>query len=164
MIFRCLFILLFVFGVFSPVCLAQPRISSGLIVFPVVSPKISSLFGNRVHPVRGHQLHHGGIDLAAPEKSHVRVVLDGRVVFAGKYAGYGKLVTIEHTSGRTTLYGHLSEISVNVGKIVSAGDVIGRVGSTGISTGPHLHFEWRENGQVVNPLEVFPNLKVAPRG
>ena len=157
-------IFLAVFGVLTPTCFAQTRISSGLIVFPVVSPKISSLFGNRQHPVLGHQLHHGGIDLAAPAKSHVRVVLDGRVVFAGPYAGYGKLVTVEHTNGRTTLYGHLSEITVNVGKIVSAGDVIGRVGSTGISTGPHLHFEWRENGQVVNPLEVFPNLKVAPRG
>jgi len=163
MIHRLLFTVIF-FGVIPSLCLAQSRIGSGLIVFPVVAPQISSLFGTRKHPVLGHQLHHGGIDLAAPLKSHVRVVLDGRVVFAGPYAGYGKLVTVEHTSGRTTLYGHLSEINVNVGNIVTAGDVIGRVGSTGISTGPHLHFEWREKGQVVNPLEVFPNLKVAPRG
>jgi murein DD-endopeptidase MepM/ murein hydrolase activator NlpD len=159
---RSFSILLLTLGVLAPSVGAQT--TSSLVVFPVVSPKISSLFGKRNHPVLGNQLHHGGIDLAAPEKSHVRVVLDGQVVFAGRYAGYGKLITVEHSSGRTTLYGHLSEISVNVGQRISAGEVIGRVGSTGISTGPHLHFEWRENGQVVNPLEVFPNLKVRPRG
>ncbi len=143
---------------------AQNQFASGLIVFPLVSPTISSNFGSRVHPIFGHRLHHGGVDLVAQEKSHVRSVLDGRVVFAGQYAGYGKLVTIEHARGRTTLYGHLSEIRVDIGQSVQAGDIIGRVGSTGNSTGPHLHFEWRENGQVLNPLEVFPHLKAAPQG
>ena len=143
---------------------AQTRFASGLIVFPVVSPRISSSFGMRNHPIRGNQLHHQGIDLAAPEKSHVRAILDGQVVFAGVYAGYGKLVTIEHSGGRTTLYGHLSEILVGVGKKITAGDVIGRVGTTGISTGPHLHFEYLLNGQPINPIKVFPNLKVASKG
>lgn len=137
---------------------------SHLVVFPIVSPKLSSSFGVRRHPILGASKHHGGLDLAAPEKSHVRSVLDGTVVFAGTYAGYGKLVTIEHARGRTTLYGHLSEVLVNLGQKVSAGDLIGRVGSTGLSSGPHLHFEWREDGQPVNPIEVFPALKSVPKG
>jgi murein DD-endopeptidase MepM/ murein hydrolase activator NlpD len=140
-------------------------LGSQLIVFPVVSPELASGFGVRAHPLnRKIVRHHGGVDLAAPKGSHVRVVMDGRVVFAGVYAGYGKLVTVEHHDGRTTLYGHLSEILVNPGQKVAAGDLLGRVGSTGASTGSHLHFELRSNNQVIDPIELFPGMGARPRG
>jgi len=137
---------------------------SGFMVFPVISPQFSSNFGLRKHPLKKMVRHHGGVDLAAPEGSHVRSVLDGTVVFSGNYAGYGKLVTIEHALGRTTLYGHLSEILVNAGQKVTAGDLIGRVGSTGLSSGPHLHFEWRDNGEAADPFSIFPGFKASPQG
>jgi murein DD-endopeptidase MepM/ murein hydrolase activator NlpD len=140
-------------------------LGSQLIVFPVVSPEFSSGFGLRKDPLgRKVVRHHGGVDLAAPQGSHVRAVMAGRVVYAGNYAGYGKLVTVEHSDGRTTLYGHLSEIIVNIGQPVSAGDLLGRVGSTGSSTGDHLHFELRQDGQVADPARLFPGLTARPRG
>lgn len=134
------------------------------IVFPVLSPKLSSGYGNRVHPVYHYKRHHSGIDLAVPEKTHVRAVLEGRVVFAGVYAGFGKLVTIEHSHGDISMYGHLSEIKVNVGQQIKQGEILGRVGSTGISTGPHLHFEWRHQGETIDPLKVFPYLTSVAEG
>jgi murein DD-endopeptidase MepM/ murein hydrolase activator NlpD len=134
------------------------------IVFPVLAPRLSSQFGTRTHPVKKLVRHHGGVDLAAPMRSHVRAITAGKVVFAGEYAGYGKLVTIKHDGMRTSLYGHLSEINVNIGQKVNAGDIIGRVGSTGISTGPHLHFEWREDGKALDPLTIFPSLATPAAG
>lgn len=128
------------------------------IVFPILTPRISSGFGNRVHPIRAYSAKHQGVDLAVPANSHVRAIMAGRVVFADRYAGFGKLVTIEHPNGRTSLYGHLSEILVNTGDSVPAGALLGRVGSTGMATGPHLHFEWRIKGKSVDPLKVFPSL------
>jgi murein DD-endopeptidase MepM/ murein hydrolase activator NlpD len=132
--------------------------ASSQVVFPLLAPKLSSSYGNRKHPVNRYVRHHNGVDLAAPESSHVRAVLNGRVVFADSYSGYGKLVTILHADGYSSLYGHLDEINVNPGQIVSAGELIGRVGSTGVATGPHLHFEWRLNGKPLDPLKVFPAL------
>ncbi len=88
----------------------------------------------------------------------------GRVIFADEYAGYGKLVTIEHRGGLVTLYGHLSEIRVNLGEKLKAGSIIGRVGSTGAATGPHLHFEIRRNGKPMDPLSIFPDLTVEAEG
>jgi murein DD-endopeptidase MepM/ murein hydrolase activator NlpD len=132
--------------------------SAHSIVFPLMAPRISSTFGSRNHPVRKVHRHHNGIDLAAPENSHVRAVAAGLVVFADEYAGYGKLVTIKHQDGYISLYGHLNDIRVNPGKRVNPGDIIGRVGSTGLATGPHLHFEWRKNGKSIDPLKVFPAL------
>ena len=102
--------------------------------------------------------HHSGVDLAAPKYSHVRAVLDGNVVFADSHGGYGKLVTIEHADGFVSLYGHLDEITVNPGQRIKAGELVGRVGSTGLATGPHLHFEWRKNGKPIDPFKVLPAL------
>ncbi len=133
-------------------------LSSSPVVFPLMSPKLSSKFGTRTHPVKKVVRHHNGVDLAAPHYSHVRAVLEGRVVFADSYAGFGKLVTIKHADGYISLYGHLAEVSVNPGQKVNAGEIIGRVGSTGLATGPHLHFEWRQNGKSIDPLKVFPAL------
>ena len=128
------------------------------LVFPVIAPRLSSQFGNRIHPVRKFSRFHQGVDLAAPEASHVRAVLPGRVVFAGPHAGYGNLVTIDHGKGYASLYAHLSQIKVRIGAEVPAGALIGRVGSTGETTGPHLHFEWRKDGKSIDPLKVFPSL------
>ena len=137
---------------------AQNVSASFPIVFPVMSAKLSSKFGPRVHPVRKVHRHHGGVDLAAPQGSHVRSVTDGVIVFAGTLKGYGKLVTVRHSNERYSLYGHLSEIVVNVGSQVKAGQIVGRVGKTGLATGAHLHFEWREKGKSIDPLKVFPSL------
>ncbi|MFN8391989.1 MAG: M23 family metallopeptidase [Bdellovibrionota bacterium] len=128
------------------------------IVFPLIAPRVSSGFGERIHPIRRFTRQHQGVDLAAPENSHVRAILAGTVVFAGEHSGYGKLVTIEHGKGYASLYAHLSEIKVQVGQKIRAGTLIGRVGSTGLATGPHLHFEWRKEGTAMDPLKVFPAL------
>lgn len=129
-----------------------------------MSPRLSSSYGTRIHPIQRIKRHHNGVDLAVPENSHVRVVASGRVIFADEYAGYGKLVTVEHRGGLISLYGHLSEIRVNPGEKVKAGEIIGRVGSTGAATGPHLHFEIRKNGTPIDPLKVFPDLTLDAEG
>ena len=135
-----------------------------VIVYPLIAPRVSSEFGQRIHPIRKFSSQHQGVDLAAPENSHVRAILAGRVIFAGKYAGYGNLVTIEHGRDFASLYAHLREIKVHVGQIVEAGTLIGRVGSTGLATGPHLHFEWRRKGRALDPLKVFPALAEPSEG
>ena len=129
------------------------------VVFPLMAPRLSSKYGKRSHPVRKVVRHHHGVDLAAPKNSHIpRAVAKGRVIFADRYSGFGKLVTISHGDSYTSLYGHLAEILVNPGDMVKPGQLIGRVGSTGLATGPHLHFEWRKGGKSVDPLSVFPGL------
>jgi murein DD-endopeptidase MepM/ murein hydrolase activator NlpD len=140
------------------------QISSQGIVFPVLSPRLSSSYGSRIHPIKKVRRHHSGVDLAAPEKSHVRAIMAGRVVFAGTLAGYGKVVSIQHEKNRLSLYGHLSEIHVETGASVESGKVIGLVGSTGAATGPHLHFEWRVKGKALDPLKIFPQLTEKPLG
>ena len=90
--------------------------------------------------------------------------MGGQVVFAGTYGGYGKLVTVEHDGGYASLYAHLAEINVETGQKIPAGTLIGRVGSSGDSTGPHLHFEWRRSGQAIDPLKVFPSLAESSDG
>jgi murein DD-endopeptidase MepM/ murein hydrolase activator NlpD len=139
-------------------------LSSGPVVFPLMAPKISSKYGKRNHPVRKVSRHHSGIDLASPRGAHVRAVLEGLVVFADEYKGFGKLVTVQHTDGYTSLYGHLDEIRVEPGDKVSAGQIVGRVGSTGLATGPHLHFEWRHHHEAIDPLKVFPELATKADG
>ena len=154
----------------TTVCgLAVPQLSvadsaAPTFVYPIMAARLTSKFGMRKHPIRRYRKHHSGIDLAAPKNSHVRSVAAGRVVFAGDYKGYGKLVTIEHDAGHTSLYGHLHTIHVTLGQQVSAGELIGRVGSTGLATGPHLHFEWRKNGKLQDPLKAFPGMMQDPSG
>lgn len=147
-----------------PLIAQAQTLASGDIVFPIMSPKLSSKFGPRNHPLYKSVRHHSGIDLAVPPGSHVRAVRAGKVVFADSYSNFGKLVTIEHDDGFVSLYGHLDEILVNPGMQINAGALIGRVGSTGGSTGPHLHFEWRKAGAAVDPLKVFPGLLEVPQG
>jgi murein DD-endopeptidase MepM/ murein hydrolase activator NlpD len=118
--------------------------------------RVSSPYGNRMHPVFKRPAFHAGIDIAAPMNTEVKAAQSGRVIFAGWYGGYGKVVIIDHgrIDGKptTTLYAHLNRYRVDVGTNVIRGQVIGNVGTTGYSTGPHLHFEVRVSGNTVNPL------------
>jgi murein DD-endopeptidase MepM/ murein hydrolase activator NlpD len=116
------------------------------MLFPVGIPaEITSLFGWRIHPISGTQRMHTGTDIGAPMGTPVLASLSGRVILADMMGGYGLTVAIEHDNGvRQTMYAHLSELFVKPGDMVQQGAVIGRVGSTGASTGPHLHFEFRQ--------------------
>jgi murein DD-endopeptidase MepM/ murein hydrolase activator NlpD len=132
------------------------------LLYPLIGSAVTtSGFGWRLHPVLGSWLMHSGRDLAAPEGTPVVAALTGRVVSSGLAGGYGLAIEIEHDRPlRRTLYGHLSELYVKDGDLVRQGEVIGRVGSTGMSTGPHLHFELRlpqEGGWVAtDPGDLDP--------
>lgn len=126
---------------------------TGFNVEPVVYTRISSPFGYRVHPVLGTLHMHTGIDYAAPTGTPVKASADGVITFKGWKGGYGNAVMIRHANGVETLYGHLSAFSPAQGN-VRGGEIIGFVGTTGRSTGPHLHYEARVNGQPVNPTTV----------
>lgn len=117
--------------------------------------RLSSFFGNRKHPVYSKRRFHNGLDIAAGYGTWVGASRGGTVVFTGWNGGYGKSVLIEHDKGYKTLYGHLSKINVKHGQKVAAGKIIGRVGSTGLSTGPHLHFTLWHNGKLINPMDVL---------
>lgn len=116
------------------------------------SGEITSGFGYRVHPIFGVRKMHTGVDIANQTGTPVKAAGDGKVIETGRERGYGNMILIDHGKGRATLYGHLSEIDCKAGQLVKAGDVIGKVGSTGFATGPHLHFEVRINGDPVDPL------------
>ncbi|MFO1255126.1 MAG: peptidoglycan DD-metalloendopeptidase family protein [Sphingomonadaceae bacterium] len=126
---------------------------SGLIM-PVVGGRITSNFGARRHPILGYTRMHAGIDFGAAYGSPIYAVSDGNVIFSGWHGGHGNYVKLDHGGGFATGYGHMSRIAVGAGGHVRAGQVIGYVGSTGLSTGPHLHYELYRNGTPVNPLTV----------
>ena len=122
--------------------------------YPVYG-RITSHIGWRKNPFgRGYEFH-SGIDIYAPHGSKVRATADGVVEFAGWYGDYGKTVIIRHPSGYLTLYGHLSQIDVKEGQKIKAGDVVGRVGSTGRSTGPHLHYEVIKDNKPIDPSKFL---------
>lgn len=123
-----------------------------------VSGRISSQFGTRFHPVDGITKFHGGMDIAVPNGTPVGAAAEGTVVFAGPKGGYGNLVIIDHPDGRQTRYAHLSSLNVTAGDPVSIGQQIALSGSTGKSTGPHLHFEVRENGRPIDPRRILSNV------
>ncbi len=128
-----------------------------LIAFeaPVRNHEINSPFGLRRLPGEAAR-NHAGIDIAAPQGTGVYVSAEGSVLRTGyEPAGYGRFVEIRHPNGMTTLYGHLSRLDVASGDVVEAGARIGLVGSTGRSTGPHLHFEVRRGDRLVNPVKVM---------
>jgi murein DD-endopeptidase MepM/ murein hydrolase activator NlpD len=104
-----------------------------------------------VHPILGYQRFHSGIDFGADYGTVINAADSGTVIFAGWYGGYGNAVIINHGGSITTLYGHTSELYVAEGQTVQRGQAIAAVGSTGLSTGPHLHFEVRQNGDPVDP-------------
>lgn len=117
--------------------------------------RFSSFFGNRRHPIYRSTRFHNGIDIASPYGTYIGASREGRVVSTGWMGAYGKAVIIEHDDGYRTLYGHMSVIYARPGQQVKAGKVIGRVGSTGLSTGPHLHFTLWHNGRLLNPMDVL---------
>lgn len=118
---------------------------------PLIRGALTSGFGMRTHPLLGGVRMHSGIDLAAPTGSPILATSDGVVGQAGWKGRYGLFVALEHTGGLETRYGHMSQLAVTSGQAVRKGDVIGYVGSTGRSTGPHLHYEMRVNGVPVRP-------------
>ena len=136
--------------------------ATGYFMLPVASyVYVSSRFGERVHPITGELKHHNGIDLAANMGTAVYAADGGTVVLAEWYGGYGNCIMIDHGNGYKTLYGHLSYIGVSEGQAVHQGDTIGQVGSTGNSTGPHLHFEVYLNGSRVDPEGYLPALVIS---
>jgi murein DD-endopeptidase MepM/ murein hydrolase activator NlpD len=118
---------------------------------PMEFSRVTSGFAMRLHPILREWRAHRGVDYAAPIGTPVRTVGDGVVSFAGWQQGYGKTIEIRHSQDRSTLYAHLSRIDVNVGQRVSQGATVGAVGNTGMSTGPHLHFEFRVAGVHQDP-------------
>ncbi|OWK30775.1 M23 family metallopeptidase [Sphingomonas mucosissima] len=125
----------------------------GFMGMPVAG-RVSSTFGMRRHPLLGFLRMHKGIDLAAPHGSPIYAPIEGRVAMAGRNRGYGNFIKLNHAAGVSSGYGHLSRIAVRPGQSVARGQVIGYVGSTGLSTGPHLHWEVWKNGQNVNPRSI----------
>ncbi len=121
---------------------------------PVTSARLSSGFGMRFHPILGYSRLHAGVDYAARTGTPIYAVTDGRVSYAGRHGGHGNYVKLAHNGGLATGYAHMSRIAVHSGERVKRGQVIGYVGSTGLSTGPHLHYEVYRNGKTVNPTSV----------
>ena len=129
--------------------------SSAGFIWPLRG-RLTSLFGPRTHPIYGTPDFHTGIDLAVPEGTPVHAAAPGTVIWADTKGGYGLLVIIDHGNGYTSYYGHLSRILVRVGQFVEVGQVVALSGNTGLSTGPHLHFEVRKSGEPINPLPLLP--------
>lgn len=127
-----------------------------LFRLPIRRGVITSEFGYRIHPIEGHMSFHNGLDIAAPHGTDVMAAKEGTVTAAGNSDQLGKYIVISHKSGHSTIYGHLSEIAVRVSQVVRSGTVIGAVGNTGISTGPHLHFEIRQEGEAKDPASLMP--------
>lgn len=119
---------------------------------PVDDMRLTSSFGYRSDPFRGRRAMHQGIDIPGPVGTPIYATADGFVGRAGRYGGYGNLIELEHGNGVQTRYGHLSTIMVQPGSRVRRGDIIGRMGSTGRSTGSHLHYEVRMDGEAVDPM------------
>jgi murein DD-endopeptidase MepM/ murein hydrolase activator NlpD len=139
---------------------APAPVQSGLTM-PANGP-ITSYFGNRYHPILHFTRFHAGVDIGAGWGSPIVAAANGQVIGAGWAGGYGREVQIAHGGGLVSLYGHMSEIVAQPGSFVRRGQLIGYVGSSGLSTGPHLHFEVRLGGTPVNPLGVhFASVPVA---
>jgi murein DD-endopeptidase MepM/ murein hydrolase activator NlpD len=129
---------------------AEKARGTGIMGYPS-DGVITSGFGYRVHPILGYSRFHAGLDFGADYGSPIKSADSGVVIFAGWYGGYGQSVIIDHGSSITTLYGHASEVYVSEGQTVQRGQMIAAIGSTGLSTGPHLHFEVRLSGDPTDP-------------
>jgi murein DD-endopeptidase MepM/ murein hydrolase activator NlpD len=142
----------------------QPAAASGGMAWPVAG-RITSYFGYRRHPILGFSRLHAGVDFGAGWGSPIVAAADGQVVRAGWAGGYGRQVRLAHGDGLTTSYSHMSSIVAEPGTIVRAGQLIGYVGSSGLSTGPHLHYEVRRYGAPINPLSVrFASVQIVDNG
>ncbi len=134
------------------------RITSSGFMKPI-GGRITSPFGWRTHPIFNSRTFHSGVDIAGPNRGSIRASNSGKVIYSGWYGGYGKVVILDHgvVNGKptTTLYAHMSSIRVGQGQFVNKGEVVGYEGTTGYSTGPHVHFEVRINGKPNNPLNYI---------
>jgi murein DD-endopeptidase MepM/ murein hydrolase activator NlpD len=124
-------------------------------IWPCGSFYITSLAGERIHPVTGQSRNHCGIDIGAPQGDPIWAAAFGMVSFSGWHGSYGNCVMISHPNGYTSVYGHLSSVAVSEGEYVNAGQTVGYCGSTGLTTGAHLHFEIRSGAEFLNPLAFF---------
>jgi murein DD-endopeptidase MepM/ murein hydrolase activator NlpD len=138
-------------GLISDKKLAFNKFFSGL----PVKGAVTSGFGFRIHPITGRRSKHSGVDIAAKYYTPINVPASGVVKFSGNKGGYGRVVEVDHGNGIVTRYAHNSQNKVRVGEAVKKGDVIALVGSSGRSTGPHVHFEVLENGKAVNPFRYL---------
>ena len=139
---------------------ADSYLSAGILDYlplrmPVLGGRISSPYGYRKDPLTGKGRFHGGIDYACELATTVHASAAGIVCFVGRRGGYGKCVEVRHRYGFSSIYAHLSEYYVSPGESIPAGKVIGFVGTTGRSTGYHLHYEVRKNGRVIKPLFIY---------
>ncbi len=132
------------------------KYAGGVLSWPTPGyTRISSPYGYRIHPIYKVRKFHTGIDIDAPSGATIIAANSGRVIMAGWNGGYGNCVIIDHGGGLATLYAHQSKILVQVGDYLKKGDTVGKVGSTGLSTGPHLHFEVRKSGNTSDPLAYY---------
>lgn len=130
----------------------QEELASTPSIWPTEARRITSVYGTRVHPVTGRKSIHDGLDIAGPYASEVYATADGRVTFADYNGTYGNMIRINHPSEYQTKYGHMTRLHVQDGDSVEKGDLIGEMGTTGRSTGVHLHYEVHKNGQAVDPV------------
>src|SRR5690606_31812950 len=137
---------------------ARVSVPSGM---PVQSSLLTSSFGMRIHPVLGGRRGHNGVDLAQPTGTPVYATADGLVSRAERFSSYGNYIQIEHGGDLQTRFGHLSGYAVTAGERVTKGQLIGYVGSTGRSTGPHLHYEVRVAGEAVDPTPYMVGTQLA---
>ncbi len=131
------------------------KLARGSLIWPVMG-RISSSYGWRIHPISNEREFHKGVDIAVPNGSKIRAVAGGRVIQSGWINGFGKTIVIDHGQGIKTLYGHNSRIMVPAGRRIKIGQVIALAGSTGASTGSHLHFGLFVKGKSVNPAKYLP--------
>ncbi len=135
----------------------KPEIET--FVFPIKDNfRFSSKFGYRFHPIKKIKKFHSGVDLSCKRGTNIYAIADGKVIRSSNINGYGNYILIKHANGVVTAYAHLNRRNVRKGDVLSKNDVIGTVGSTGFSTGPHLHFEIIKNSKKINPAKVFAEL------
>ncbi|HHT48971.1 MAG TPA: peptidoglycan DD-metalloendopeptidase family protein [Firmicutes bacterium] len=135
----------------------KAALGTGKFVWPLATKgRISSLFGERVHPILKEKRFHNGLDIAVPSGTDVFAVDRGKVLISGWNGGYGYYIALDHGNGISTAYAHNSRLLVKEGEMVAQGQVIAKSGSTGLSTGPHLHFEVRIDGAPVDPVTYLP--------
>ncbi len=134
-----------------------PFVTTVPMLNPIKNGRYTSYFGYRTHPITGEWSFHTGLDIAADKGTPIRAALNGRVTRVGEDSRAGKFVFITHSDGFVTFYCHCSEILVEENMIINRGETVAKVGSTGWSTGPHLHFEVRRDGIRLNPLWALGN-------
>lgn len=135
----------------------QAALGTGKMIWPLATKgRISSPFGNRMHPILKENRFHSGMDIAVPSGTEVRAADRGKVLISGWNGGYGYYIAIDHGNGLSTAYAHNSRLLVKEGDLVAQGQAIAKSGSTGLSTGPHLHFEVRKEGVPIDPADYLP--------